>query len=41
VTYALQKQPDKHDDMAGPGNGFVDIFDTDGNLLRVLPAVEP
>src|SRR6516165_3463064 len=34
VTYALQKQPDKHDDMAGPGNGFVDIFDTDGNLLR-------
>ena len=34
VTYALQKQPDKHDDMAGPGNGFVDIFDTDGNLIR-------
>ena len=34
VTYALQKQPDKHDDMAGPGNGFVDVFDTDGHLLR-------
>jgi uncharacterized protein (TIGR03118 family) len=33
VTYALQK-PDQHDDMAGPGNGFVDVFDTDGHLLR-------
>jgi uncharacterized protein (TIGR03118 family) len=32
VTYALQK-PDQHDDQAGPGNGFVDVFDTDGNLL--------
>ena len=34
VTYAKQKLPDKHDDKAGPGNGFVDVFDTDGNLLR-------
>ena len=34
VTYAKQKQPDKHDDLAGPGNGFVDVFDTDGHLLR-------
>jgi uncharacterized protein (TIGR03118 family) len=33
VTYALQK-PGQHDDMAGPGNGFVDVFDTDGHLLR-------
>jgi uncharacterized protein (TIGR03118 family) len=24
----------KHDDVAGLGNGFVDIFDTDGHLLR-------
>jgi uncharacterized protein (TIGR03118 family) len=24
----------KHDDVAGPGNGFVDVFDTDGHLLR-------
>ena len=24
----------KHDDVAGPGHGFVDVFDTDGNLLR-------
>jgi uncharacterized protein (TIGR03118 family) len=33
VTYALQK-PGQHDDMAGPGNGFVDVFDTNGHLLR-------
>jgi uncharacterized protein (TIGR03118 family) len=34
VTYAKQILPAKHDDMAGPGNGFVDVFDTDGHLLR-------
>ncbi len=41
VTYALQKagtagQPNtfKHDDQAGLGNGFVDVFDTGGKLLR-------
>ena len=33
VTYALQNSQ-MHDDVAGPGNGFVDIFDTDGNLLQ-------
>jgi uncharacterized protein (TIGR03118 family) len=33
VTYAKQNAP-KHDDLAGPGNGFVDVFDTDGHLLR-------
>lgn len=33
VTYAKQNVT-KHDDLAGPGNGFVDIFDTDGHLLR-------
>jgi uncharacterized protein (TIGR03118 family) len=33
VTYALQNAA-KHDDVAGPGNGFVDIFDTDGNFIR-------
>ncbi len=32
VTYALQNQQ-KHDDVAGKGNGFVDVFDTDGNLI--------
>jgi uncharacterized protein (TIGR03118 family) len=33
VSYAKQNA-EKHDDVAGPGNGFVDIFDTDGNLVR-------
>jgi uncharacterized protein (TIGR03118 family) len=33
VTYAKQNA-ERHDDVAGPGNGFVDIFDTDGHLLR-------
>jgi uncharacterized protein (TIGR03118 family) len=33
VTYAKQNAA-KHDDVAGAGNGFVDIFDTDGHLLR-------
>jgi uncharacterized protein (TIGR03118 family) len=33
VTYAKQ-DADMHDDVAGPGNGFVDVFDTDGHLLR-------
>ena len=33
VTYALQ-DADKHDDVAGQGHGFVDAFDTDGNLVR-------
>jgi uncharacterized protein (TIGR03118 family) len=33
VTYAKQNA-DKHDDVAGPGNGFVNVFDTDGHLLR-------
>src|SRR5438552_15089145 len=33
VTYALQ-DADKHDDVAGVGHGFVNSFDTEGNLLR-------
>ncbi|QCP51843.1 TIGR03118 family protein [Trinickia violacea] len=33
VTYALQNAQ-KHDDVAGNGHGFVDVFDTDGHLLR-------
>jgi uncharacterized protein (TIGR03118 family) len=33
VTYA-QQDKEKHDDVAGPGHGFVDVFDTDGHLLR-------
>ncbi len=38
VTFAKQKLPDKADDDAGPGNGAVDAFDTDGNLVRRLAA---
>jgi uncharacterized protein (TIGR03118 family) len=33
VTYAKQDDA-KHDDVAGAGNGFVDIFDTNGNLIQ-------
>lgn len=33
VTYAKQNTP-MHDDVAGAGHGFVDVFDTDGHLLR-------
>ena len=33
VTYALQ-DADAHDDVAGEGHGFVNAFDTDGNLIR-------
>ncbi len=33
VTFALQLLPDKHDDQAGAGNGFVDVFNTDGTLM--------
>jgi len=32
VTYALQ-DADQHDDVAGVGHGFVDVFDVTGNLL--------
>ena len=35
VTFAKQK-PDKHDDLAGPGNGFVDVFSPNGDLLQRL-----
>ena len=33
VTYAKQ-DADKHDDVPGQGNGFVDVFDTDGRFLQ-------
>jgi uncharacterized protein (TIGR03118 family) len=33
VTFAQQNAA-KHDDVSGPGHGFVDIFDTDGHLIR-------
>jgi uncharacterized protein (TIGR03118 family) len=33
VTYAKQDAA-KHDDVAGKGNGFVNVFDPQGNLIR-------
>jgi uncharacterized protein (TIGR03118 family) len=33
VTYALQDSA-AHDDVPGPGHGFVDAFDANGNFLR-------
>jgi len=35
VTYALQ-DADKEDDVAGPGNGYVDEFNLDGTFVRQL-----
>ena len=35
VTFAKQ-DADKHDDVSGPGNGFVDVFDSNGVLQKRL-----
>jgi uncharacterized protein (TIGR03118 family) len=35
VTYAKQDAA-KHDDVKGPGHGFVDVFDLNGNFIRRL-----
>ena len=35
VTFAMQDE-DKHDDVAGPGHGFVDVFDLNGNKVKRL-----
>ena len=35
VTFALQDE-DAEDDVSGPGHGFVDVFDLDGNKLKRL-----
>jgi uncharacterized protein (TIGR03118 family) len=35
VTYAMQVAA-RHDDVAGPGNGFIDVFDFDGKLIMRL-----
>jgi uncharacterized protein (TIGR03118 family) len=33
VTFALQ-DAEKHDDMGGPGHGYVDVFTASGNLVQ-------
>jgi uncharacterized protein (TIGR03118 family) len=40
VTFALQDDA-KHDDVAGPGNGFVDEFDLEGHLLHRVASRGP
>jgi len=37
VTFAKQN-PQKHDDVPGPGNGYVDVFNTDGMLVQHFAA---
>jgi uncharacterized protein (TIGR03118 family) len=38
VTYALQDDM-KHDDVAGIGHGYIDVYDSQGKLLQRLPHV--
>jgi uncharacterized protein (TIGR03118 family) len=40
VTYA-QQDAAKHDDVPGPGKGFVDVFDTQGNFIKRLASGDP
>ena len=40
VSFALQDDQ-KHDDVAGPGNGFVDEFDLNGNMLQRVASNGP
>lgn len=40
VTYA-QQDADKEDDVAGVGNGFVDVYDLSGNLQKRLISAGP
>ena len=35
VTYAKQDKK-KHDDVAGPGNGFINVFNADGTFVKRL-----
>jgi uncharacterized protein (TIGR03118 family) len=37
VVYAMP-DAEKHDDVAGPGNGYVSVYDMSGNLLQSLIA---
>jgi len=34
VTYAKLKRPDNEDDQAGAGNGYVDVFNPNGTLVK-------
>jgi len=41
-VFVVYAKPDaqKHDDVAGPGNGYVSVYDMSGNLLQSLIAGE-
>ncbi len=39
VTYALQDE-DAEDDVPGPGHGFVNAFDTEGNFIRRVATMD-
>ena len=34
IAYALCCEPNSDDEVAGPGLGFVDVFDAEGNLIK-------
>jgi uncharacterized protein (TIGR03118 family) len=38
VTYAKQLAPDNHDNVDGAGLGYVDVYDTNGKLIKQLVA---
>ena len=40
VTYAMQDDA-KHDDVQGPGHGFINVFDFNGNLIERLVSNGP
>jgi uncharacterized protein (TIGR03118 family) len=40
VTYAKQDDQ-KHDDVSGQGNGYINVFDMDGNMIRRLVSAGP
>jgi uncharacterized protein (TIGR03118 family) len=38
VVAFAEQDPEHHDDVAGPGAGYIDIFNTDGTLVRSFAA---
>jgi uncharacterized protein (TIGR03118 family) len=40
VSYAKQNAT-RHDDVGGAGNGFIDVFDTNGNMIKRLVSQGP
>ena len=41
VTYAKRLAPNNVDDESGPGNGYINVFDTNGNFIRRFASGEP